>query len=89
MKLPTAASYEANVVCQTTTDYSPFAASNQVNCKYPPLYYPSLGSAVVLIMLWEVLQNVLILQRVSLVLKVSLMTMLTMEVIPRGLKLVR
>jgi len=45
--LPASGTYTASAVCPVTTDFSPFAAGNTVNGKYPPLYYPSLGGAVV------------------------------------------
>ena len=44
---PTSGGFSNSAVCPTTVDYSPMAAGNQLNGKLPPLYYPSLGSAVV------------------------------------------
>ena len=58
VKLPSAGTYTANAVCQTTTFYSPFAASNQVNGKYPHLCIitiPLWPQLLLLIMLWELL----------------------------------
>ena len=44
---PAAGAYSNSAACPTTVDYSPFSAANQVNGKFKPLFYPSLGGAVI------------------------------------------
>ena len=40
---PSAGVYFNSAACPTTVNYSPLAAGNQVNGKFKPLYYPSMG----------------------------------------------
>ena len=44
---PAAGVYSNSAACPTTVDYSRFSAGNQVNGKFKPLYYLSLGGAVI------------------------------------------